>query len=64
MSTTFPENSWLLDRDELLALYKPDVEQPFPPNCGIRVLSNNPSIGGYREFVLLEEGLAVISSDV
>jgi len=60
----FPEKTWLLDRDELFELYTPDADQPFPPECGIRVVHKNPAATGYREFVLLEEGLAVICSDV
>ena len=60
----FPETSWILNRDELLELYQPDSEQPFPLGLGIRVISKYPEAVGYREFVLLEEGLALISSDV
>lgn len=61
---TFPETSWLLDRHELLALYQPDRDQPFPPSCGIRVNPAAAGALGHRDFVLLDDGLAVIASDI
>jgi AraC-like DNA-binding protein len=63
-SPHFPERSWLLDRHELFEIYQPDVDQPFPPECGIRVIPAAPGAVGHRDFVLLDDGLAVIASNV
>ena len=60
----FPEQSWLLDRHELLAIYRPDADQPFPPECGMRVIPLATGAVGHRDFVLLDDGLAVIASNV
>lgn len=63
-ASEFPERSWLLDRDELLSIYRADSDQPFPLHCGIRVIPSAEGAVGHRDFALLDDGLAVIASDV
>ena len=60
----FPERSWLLDREELLEIFRADTDQPFPLECGIRVIPKAAGAVGHRDFVLLDDGLAIIVSDV